>query len=124
MGALTLWLVLWLRFAFAARLVVVAATEGEDITDRDAVSAVQLPSNVFQNYGEAEEDDPYRYYQPNYPAPQPVAPDDPALIQDDFELSSPGVHRSVRSVEGEDGEEAKAGPKRRLKRGARSGLIQ
>lgn len=36
---------------------------------------VQLPSNVFQNYGEetlGEEDDPYRYYQPNYPQPQPV----------------------------------------------------
>ncbi|XP_055081432.1 collagen alpha-1(XIV) chain-like isoform X2 [Periophthalmus magnuspinnatus] len=43
---------------------------------------VQLPSNVFQNYGEEaiEEDDPYRYYQPNYPAPQPVDPQDPLLL--------------------------------------------
>lgn len=43
---------------------------------------VQLPSNVFQNYGEetlGEEDDPYRYYQPNYPAPQPVQPQDELL---------------------------------------------
>lgn len=42
-------------------------------------AAAPLPSGVFQNYGEPEEDDPYRYYQPNYPAPRPVAPDDPAL---------------------------------------------
>uniref|UniRef100_A0A3Q3GMQ3 Collagen, type XIV, alpha 1b n=1 Tax=Labrus bergylta TaxID=56723 RepID=A0A3Q3GMQ3_9LABR len=62
---------------------------------------VQLPPNVFQNYGEVEEDDPYRYYQPNYPAPRPVAPDDPAFAQDDVELSSPGVYRSVRSVDEE-----------------------
>ncbi|KAM6974892.1 LOW QUALITY PROTEIN: collagen alpha-1(XIV) chain [Tautogolabrus adspersus] len=84
---------------------------------------VQLPPNVFQNYGEVEEDDPYRYYQPNYPAPRPVAPDDPAFAQDDVELSSPGVHRSVRSV---DGEVERVGPKRRLKRGAKtpSGLMQ
>ncbi|XP_069566387.1 collagen alpha-1(XIV) chain-like isoform X2 [Brachyistius frenatus] len=65
--------------------------EGEDLTDVGAVPAVQLPSNVFQNYGEVEEDDPYRYYQPNYPAPRPVSPDDPALGD---------VHRSARSVEG------------------------
>uniref|UniRef100_A0A4W6BTA5 Collagen type XIV alpha 1 chain n=1 Tax=Lates calcarifer TaxID=8187 RepID=A0A4W6BTA5_LATCA len=79
---------------------------------------VQLPPNVFQNYGEAEEDDPYRYYQPNYPAPRPVAPDDPALALDDFELRSPGVHRSVRSLGGEEEEEEeeRVGQKRRLKR--------
>uniref|UniRef100_A0A671TKY2 Collagen type XIV alpha 1 chain n=1 Tax=Sparus aurata TaxID=8175 RepID=A0A671TKY2_SPAAU len=59
---------------------------------------VQLPPNVFQNYGEAEEDDPYRYYQPNYPAPRPVSPDDPALALDDVELRSPGVHRGARSL--------------------------
>ncbi|TKS89213.1 Collagen alpha-1(XIV) chain [Collichthys lucidus] len=84
---------------------------------------VQLPSNVFQNYGEVEEDDPYRYYQPNYPAPQPVAPDDPTYAQDDVEMRSPGVHRSARSL---DGDEEKIGPKRRLKRGAKtlSGLIK
>lgn len=77
---------------------------------------VQLPSNVFQNYGEAEEDDPYRYYQPNYPAPRPVAPDDPALA---------AVYRSTRSLEGE-GEEERVGQKRRLKRGGKtlSGLIK
>lgn len=80
---------------------------------------VRLPANVFQNYGEVEEDDPYRYYQPNYPAPRPVAPDDPALA----ELSSPGVQRSARSLkEEEEGVE----PKRRLKRGAKTlpGLIK
>uniref|UniRef100_A0A8C4IMF4 Collagen alpha-1(XIV) chain n=1 Tax=Dicentrarchus labrax TaxID=13489 RepID=A0A8C4IMF4_DICLA len=91
--------------------------EGEDVTDGGAIPAVQLPPNVFQNYGEVEEDDPYRYYQPNYPAPRPVAPDDPALAQDDYELRSPGVHRSARSL---DGEEERAGPKRRLKRGAKT----
>ncbi|XP_059205204.1 collagen alpha-1(XIV) chain-like [Centropristis striata] len=92
--------------------------EGEDVTDRGAVPAVQLPSNVFQNYGEEEEDDPYRYYEPNYPAPRPVAPGDPALAYDHGD-----PHRSARSV---DGEEAKAEPKRRLKRGAKtlSGLIK
>ncbi|XP_027142360.1 collagen alpha-1(XIV) chain isoform X2 [Larimichthys crocea] len=84
---------------------------------------VQLPSNVFQNYGEVEEDDPYRYYQPNYPAPQPVAPDDPAYAQDEVEMRSPGVYRSARSL---DGDEERIGPKRRLKRGAKtlSGLIK
>ena len=92
----------------------VRAAEGEDDTHGGAVPAVQLPSNVFQNYGEADEDDPYRYYQPNYPAPRPVVPDDPAYAQDDIELTSPGVRRSVRSPEGE---EQRVGPKRRLKRG-------
>ncbi|XP_068188958.1 collagen alpha-1(XIV) chain-like isoform X2 [Antennarius striatus] len=82
--------------------------EGDDVTDGGAIPPVQLPSNVFQNYGEVEEDDPYRYYQPNYPAPRPVAPDDPALALDDLELRSPGVYRGTRSLEG--------GPKRRLKR--------
>ncbi|XP_041665058.1 collagen alpha-1(XIV) chain-like isoform X1 [Cheilinus undulatus] len=88
--------------------------EGEDVTDRGVMSAVQLPPNVFQNYGEVEEDDPYRYYQPNYPAPRPVAPGDPELLQDDAEVISPGAYRSVRSVK-ED--EDQLGPKRRLKRG-------
>nr|XP_004574281.2 collagen alpha-1(XIV) chain isoform X4 [Maylandia zebra] len=89
--------------------------EGEDVTDGDAVPAVQLPPSVFQNYGEVEEDDPYRYYQPNYPAPRPVAPDDPALALGDIELRSPGVYRTSRSVKEE---EEKVGTKRRLKRGA------
>ncbi|XP_027142363.1 collagen alpha-1(XIV) chain isoform X5 [Larimichthys crocea] len=97
--------------------------EGEDDTDGGPIPAVQLPSNVFQNYGEVEEDDPYRYYQPNYPAPQPVAPDDPAYAQDEVEMRSPGVYRSARSL---DGDEERIGPKRRLKRGAKtlSGLIK
>ncbi|XP_041812046.1 collagen alpha-1(XIV) chain isoform X3 [Chelmon rostratus] len=86
--------------------------EGEDVIDAAAVPAVQLPPNVFQNYGEVEEDDPYRYYQPNYPAPRPVAPDDPAFGLDD--LSS---HRGARSLKGE---EETVGPKRRLKRGAKT----
>ncbi|KAM3858555.1 collagen alpha-1(XIV) chain [Diretmus argenteus] len=95
---------------------------------------VQLPSNTYQNYGEVEEDDPYRYgggypseyYQPNYPVPRPVAPDDPELSLDDIELRSPGVHRTARSLvgggaeEGEEGEtEERMALKRRLKRGAK-----
>lgn len=101
----------------------VGNAEGEDDTDGGPIPAVQLPSNVFQNYGEVEEDDPYRYYQPNYPAPRPVAPDDPAYAQDDIEMRSPGVHRSTRSL---DGDEERIGPKRRLKRGAKTppGLIK
>ncbi|XP_062266177.1 collagen alpha-1(XIV) chain isoform X1 [Platichthys flesus] len=88
--------------------------DGEDDPHGGAVPAVQLPSNVFQNYGEADEDDPYRYYQPNYPPPRPVQPEDPAFAEDAIELTSPGVRRSARSLEGE---ELRAGPKRRLKRG-------
>ncbi|KAF3834359.1 hypothetical protein F7725_025563 [Dissostichus mawsoni] len=78
---------------------------------------VQLPPNVFQNYGEAEEDDPYRYYEPSYPAPRPVAPDDPSLALEDMDLRSPGVHRSSRSMEG-GGE--RDGPKRKQKRAAKT----
>ncbi|XP_016535670.1 collagen alpha-1(XIV) chain-like isoform X2 [Poecilia formosa] len=91
--------------------------EGEEITDVRGIPPVQLPSSVFQNYGEAEEDDPYRYYQPNYPAPQPVSPDDPALALDDVELRSPGVYRSKRSTKAE---EEQAGTKRRIKRGVKN----
>ncbi|XP_075900293.1 collagen alpha-1(XIV) chain-like isoform X2 [Nelusetta ayraudi] len=67
-----------------------------------------LPSDVFQNYGEPDEDDPYRYYQPNYPAPRPVAPDDPALTPDGaLEPGSPGgqPRRRRRSAEWEEWEE-------------------
>lgn len=92
----------------------VGNAEADAVTDGGAVPPVQLPSNVFQNYGEVEEDDPYRYYQPNYPAPRPVAPDDPALALDDVELRSPGVHRSTRSA---GAEVAAGGQKRTLKRG-------
>lgn len=96
--------------------------EGGDVTDGGAVPAVQLPPNVYQNYGEAEEDDdPYRYYQPNYPAPRPVEAGDPALNPETFELRSPGVHRSSRSLDGEEvqqqeEEEKRFGQKRRLKK--------
>ncbi|XP_077447022.1 collagen alpha-1(XIV) chain-like [Stigmatopora argus] len=45
---------------------------------------VQLPSNIFPNYGEAEEEDPYRYYQPDYPPPRPVQ--DPELDAERSEL--------------------------------------
>ncbi|MEQ2204238.1 hypothetical protein XENOCAPTIV_010222, partial [Xenoophorus captivus] len=90
---------------------------GEDITDIRGIPPVQLPSSVFQNYGEVEEDDPYRYYQPNYPAPQPVSPDDPALAQEDIELRSPGVYRGTRSIKVEEEE---VGSKRRIKRGVKN----
>lgn len=63
----------------------------EEVTDGGAVPPVQLPANIFPNYGEVEED-PYRYYQPTYPEPRPVAPDDPALTPDD-------AYRGARSVE-------------------------
>ncbi|XP_061597427.1 LOW QUALITY PROTEIN: collagen alpha-1(XIV) chain-like [Cololabis saira] len=77
---------------------------------------VQLPQSVFQNYGEAEEEDPYRYYQPNYPPPQPVSPDDPALARDDPEQRPPAEgYRSTRSIGGGE----KTGLKRRLKREAK-----
>uniref|UniRef100_A0A6Q2Y7T8 Collagen, type XIV, alpha 1b n=1 Tax=Esox lucius TaxID=8010 RepID=A0A6Q2Y7T8_ESOLU len=68
---------------------------------------VQMPPNTYQNYDEAEEDDPYRYggggypseyYQPNYPAPRPVEPEDPALTNGDEVLRSPGIRRSSRSL--------------------------
>lgn len=78
------------------------------------MSSVQLPPSVFQNYGEVEEADPYQYYQPNYPAPQPVSPDDPAL--DAAELRSPREYRSARSVK-DEGERIES--KRRIKRGAK-----
>lgn len=68
---------------------------------------VQLPSNVFQNYGEVEEDDPYRDWQPNYPAPQPV--------QDEPMPDGVYHHRAARSPDTASAEQP--GPKRRLKRG-------
>ncbi|XP_055732321.1 collagen alpha-1(XIV) chain isoform X2 [Salvelinus fontinalis] len=84
---------------------------------------VQLPPNVYQNYDEAEEEDPYRYdaggypseyYQPNYPAPRPVEPEDPALTQGDEVLRSPGIHRSSRSLAEEEKEKKEEeGPEER-----------
>ncbi|KAM8841502.1 collagen alpha-1(XIV) chain isoform 2-T2 [Spinachia spinachia] len=83
---------------------------------------VQLPPNVFQNYDEVAEEDPYRFYEPNYPAPRPVAPDDPAFQQDGVDLSS-HVARTARSTEG--GGEKGVSLKRRVKDGAMTppGLI-
>lgn len=46
---------------------------------------------------EAEDEDPYgsytSYYQPNYPPPRPVQPDDPVIEE---ELRSPGIQRHTR----------------------------
>lgn len=89
---------------------------GGDPSDHRNVPLVQLPPNVYQNYDEAGEEDPYRYdaggypseyYQPNYPAPRPVEPEDPALTQGDEVLRSPGIHRSSRSLAEEEEEEEK-----------------
>ncbi|XP_045078029.1 collagen alpha-1(XIV) chain-like [Coregonus clupeaformis] len=83
---------------------------------------VQLPPNTYQNYDEAEEEDPYRYgeggypseyYQPNYPAPQPVVPEDPALTQGDEVLRSPGIHRSTRSLAEEEEKKEEEWPEER-----------
>lgn len=61
---------------------------------------VQLPSGSFQNYEEAEQEDPYRYpaeyYQPH---------------DHDVELRSPGVHRSARSLAAGAGAGAGSGPR-------------
>uniref|UniRef100_A0A674BH76 Collagen type XIV alpha 1 chain n=1 Tax=Salmo trutta TaxID=8032 RepID=A0A674BH76_SALTR len=80
---------------------------------------VQLPPNTYQNYDEVEEEDPYRYgeggypseyYQPNYPAPRPVVPEDPALTQGDEVLRSPGIHRSYRSLADKNDKKEEEGP--------------
>lgn len=75
-----------------------------DLTDRD-VPAVQLPPSSYQPYGpeaEAEDVDPYgsygSYYQPNYPPPRPVQPDDPVIAEEEEELRSPGIQRQTRSL--------------------------
>uniref|UniRef100_A0A4W5PW64 Collagen type XIV alpha 1 chain n=1 Tax=Hucho hucho TaxID=62062 RepID=A0A4W5PW64_9TELE len=97
---------------------------GGDPSDHRNLPLVQLPPNVYQNYDEAEEEDPYRYdaggypseyYQPNYPAPRPVEPEDPALTKGDEVLRSPGIHRSSRSLAEEVEEEKKEeeGPEER-----------
>ncbi|XP_077362333.1 collagen alpha-1(XIV) chain-like isoform X2 [Festucalex cinctus] len=62
---------------------------------------VQLPSNIFPNYGEAEEDDPYRYYQPDYPPPRPVRDPELDTERSEVELSP---------------QDEGAGPERRLRR--------
>ncbi|XP_046874496.1 collagen alpha-1(XIV) chain-like isoform X4 [Hypomesus transpacificus] len=87
--------------------------DAEPTDQRRPLPSVQLPANTYQNYGEAEEEsDPYaryggypsEYYQPNYPAPQPVEADEPSPGLGDEELRSPGIHRSSRSL-GEEGAE-------------------
>ncbi|XP_062342834.1 collagen alpha-1(XIV) chain-like isoform X1 [Osmerus eperlanus] len=95
--------------------------DAEPTDQRRPLPSVQLPANTYQNYGEAEEEgDPYaryggypsEYYQPNYPAPQPVEADEPSPGLGDVELRSPGIHRSSRSL-GEEGAERKTvGPRR------------
>ena len=91
-------------------LVVVKEEESDGDPSPRGISIAQVPS-AYQPYdprehGEAEEG-AYNYgvaygseyYHPNYPAPQPVAPDDPLLEADGAtELRSPGVHRSSRSL--------------------------
>ncbi|KAA0709869.1 Collagen alpha-1(XIV) chain [Triplophysa tibetana] len=79
---------------------------GGVLTDRD-VSVEQQPASSYQPFGpegEAEEDDPYSnyasYYQPNYPEPRPVQPDDPVITREVEELRSPGIQRHARSLEG------------------------
>ena len=104
----------------------------EEYSDTADVPAVQLPSGSFQNYEEADLEDPYRYgggypseyYQPNYPAPRPVAPDDPSV--------DGGIHRSARSLaagaaggagrrEEEVRREVRSSLTERLRRGAQKG---
>ncbi|XP_063041609.1 collagen alpha-1(XIV) chain-like [Engraulis encrasicolus] len=82
--------------------------ETEEMSPR-GMSVAQVPSS-YQPYdpsihGEVEDDASYayrvaygsEYYQPNYPAPRAVSPDDP-LLDATAELRSPGVHRSSRSL--------------------------
>lgn len=85
-----------------------------DLTDRD-VPVEQLPASSYQPFGpggEAEEDDPYgsygAYYQPNYPEPQPVQPDDPIVAHEVEELRSPGIQRHARSLAGRRGRQPDA----------------
>uniref|UniRef100_A0A8C7DFL3 Collagen type XIV alpha 1 chain n=1 Tax=Oncorhynchus kisutch TaxID=8019 RepID=A0A8C7DFL3_ONCKI len=92
---------------------------GGDTSDRHNLPLVQLPPNTYQNYDEVEEEDPYRYgeggypseyYQPNYPAPRPVVPEDPGLTQGDEVLRSPGIHRSYRSLADKNDKKEEEGP--------------
>ncbi|XP_035392263.1 collagen alpha-1(XIV) chain-like isoform X2 [Electrophorus electricus] len=81
-----------------------------EVTDSD-IPVVQLPPSSYQPYGSEEEgvdEDPYgsygtypSYYQPNYPEPRPVEPDDPIIVEETVELRSPGIQRRTRSVAGQ-----------------------
>lgn len=97
---------------------VVEEEESEGDPSPRGISVAQMPS-AYQPYDPREHDEAEggynygvaygsEYYQPNYPAPRPVAPDDPVLDADGAtELRSPGVHRSLRSL-AEKAETAKA----------------
>ncbi|KAK1789228.1 hypothetical protein P4O66_015173 [Electrophorus voltai] len=81
-----------------------------EVTDSD-IPVVQLPPSSYQPYGSEEEgvdEDPYgsygtypSYYQPNYPEPRPVEPDDPIIVEETVELRSPGIQRRTHSVAGQ-----------------------
>ncbi|XP_047675468.1 collagen alpha-1(XIV) chain-like isoform X2 [Tachysurus fulvidraco] len=70
-----------------------------------------MQPNPYQTYGtdevEGAEEDPYAgygthhsYYQPSYPEPHPVGPEEPIAIVDvEEELRSPGIQRLTRSTE-------------------------
>lgn len=70
-----------------------------------------MQPNPYQTYGpddvEGGEEDPYAgygthhsYYQPNYPEPRPVGPEEPIAVVDiEEELRSPGIQRLTRSTE-------------------------
>ncbi|XP_060742438.1 collagen alpha-1(XIV) chain-like isoform X2 [Tachysurus vachellii] len=70
-----------------------------------------MQPNPYQTYGpdevEGGEEDPYAgygthhsYYQPSYPEPHPVGPEEPIAIVDvEEELRSPGIQRLTRSTE-------------------------
>ncbi|XP_061680396.1 collagen alpha-1(XIV) chain-like [Syngnathoides biaculeatus] len=57
---------------------------------------VQLPSNIFPNYGEVEEDDPYRYYQPDYPPPRPVLDTERSELKPSPRGEGDGAERRLR----------------------------
>lgn len=68
-----------------------------------------MQPNPYQTYGPdegGEEEDPYRsygthhsYYQPSYPEPRPVEPEETVVEDIEEELRSPGIQRLTRSTE-------------------------
>lgn len=80
------------------------------MTDRDVPVAPAQP-NPYQTYGpdevEEAEEDPYgsygshhSYYQPSYPEPRPVQPEETIVAAEiEEELRSPGIQRLTRSTE-------------------------
>ncbi|XP_047015920.1 collagen alpha-1(XIV) chain isoform X3 [Ictalurus punctatus] len=71
--------------------------------------AAPMQPNPYQTYGPdegGEEEDPYRsygthhsYYQPSYPEPRPVEPEETVVEDIEEELRSPGIQRLTRSTE-------------------------